>query len=209
MTNDPLTFSDVSDSFIPKAAHYVSRRYSRYGVTKDDIYQEIYVWLLAEGTARVRRWLASDPQQSMRIWRSLIDAGRTYAEREKAHRVGYEQADVFWYSPGIVEAAMPLVLDTTFDGQVNQKDDTGVKHRKAPNEGGDLIATIVDIRRAIKICPDWVGLTLVGSEPGGAGWDDAVRTVVAVLGSEAPTVGRRRVMSNAAAAHLTHAQEAE
>lgn len=207
MTVECLTFSDIGDSFVPKAANYVSRRYGRYGVTKDDLYQEMFVWLVDEGATRVRRWLANDPQQTMRIWRSLIDAGRSYAEKEKAHRVGYDQSDVFWYSPATIEAALPLVLDTTFDGQVNQRDETGVKQKKAPNEGGDLIASIVDIRRAIKLCPDWVGLTFLNGEPGVPGWDDAVASVIAVLGGEKPTIGRRRVMSNAASQYATREQE--
>ena len=209
MTTDALTFSDIGDSFVPRAANLVARRYGRYGVTREDAAQEMWVWLLGKGTASVRRWLANDPQQTTRIWRSLVDAGETYARAEKAARVGYDPADEFFYDKKLIEAGLILALDTTFDGMVNPGNDSGVRNRKVASEGGNLLAIVGDIRRAIKVCPDWVGFTLLQSEPGGLGWDDAIAALIAVLGGERPTIGRRRVVSNAAAQHMTHAQEAD
>lgn len=209
MTDAPLTFTDVSDGLVPKAARYVSGRYRAYGVTADDVLQEMMCWLYGNGATNVRRWLAKSPQQSTRIYRSIVDVGRSYTEREKAARVGYEPDDIFYYTQATVEGLMPLVLDETYDGSSGLADNpTGKKHKKAPGDGDELLAAIMDIRRAIKACRPWVRDVFQNGEPGVIHWDDAVLAVINHLGGEAPCVGRRRVQSNAAAQFETRQQEA-
>lgn len=203
MTDEPLTFSDVIDTLVPRAAWKVGRQYDRWGFGVEDASQEMLLWAYGEGTTRIRRWLAKEPQQIARLHWALIDVGRSVGEREKAARCGYDTSDVAWYSPSLVEGLMPLVLDETYDGIDGAGEADGKRQKRMPNEGGNLLAYVVDIRRAISRCKDWVGETLIGSAPGAAGWDEAIQEVLALLGGESPYVGTRRVISNAHAQYLT------
>ena len=202
--SEPVTFADVWDSFVPAQARTIARWYGAYGVTYDDAYQEMIEFLLGTGGKTVRRCLAAEPQKVFQIERALLDKGRRYAEKEKAARVGYKPDDVLWYTASLIEGAMPLVMDETFDGVVTAETPDGQPASQNPG----LVTMIVDIRRAISRCPAWVSDVFRDGQPGVAGWDEAVNTVLNMLGGESPGVGKRKVMSNAAAQSLTSHQEA-
>jgi hypothetical protein len=208
---EPYTFDEIAVSFVQKAAGYASRRYKHWGVDRDDFAQEIACWLYGPGKAKVERWLVSDPQQSTRIYRSMLDVVIKYGEREKAERVGYHSDDVTWYTAAMVEAVLPLVLDSTYDSQSSTDvGGNGGKHKKlAPGEGANLLTSVMDVRRALKHCPTWVQEVLEDYSSGHPAWEDAIELVVHQLGgSLLPQIGRRRVMNNATAQHVTHQQEA-
>ena len=200
----PYTWTEVEKAFTVKAARNVTRRYAPYGVTFDDAQQEILVWLYGKGKAKVERWLANEPQQTTRIFRSMIDAAAQYGEREKATRCGYDVEDVEWYTPRMIEGLMPLALDPTFDGTPAKQGDG---HRTSGggliSQGNEALVAVLDIRRALKACPSWVTEMFQLHEPGAAGWDDAVYAVINRLGGDLGRVGRRRVLSNAHAQHIT------
>lgn len=210
MSTQHYSFEDVATRFVRKAANYTAHRYRLYNVEAEDVQQELFVWLFGEGRSRVERWLANDPQQTTRIYRSLLDRALGYAEKEKAIKCGYEVDDITWYTPSMVEALLPLAMDSTYSGlqgKVGEAETSGRRSGKAPNEGGDLLAGVMDIRRAVDSCPDWVGDTFLHHEPGAVGWDEAVQTVINYLGGERPYLGRRRPMSNAQAQAITREQE--
>jgi hypothetical protein len=211
MKREPYTFDEIALSFTRKAASYASRRYGRWGVDREDFAQEIACWLYGSGKAKVERWLANEPQQSTRIYRSMLDVAIKYGESEKAERVGYHSDDVMWWTSAMVEAVMPLVLDSTYDFQASDGvGSDGGKHKKlAPGEGANLLTSVLDVRRALKFCPAWVMEVLEDYSSGHPAWEDAIELVVHQLGgSLLPQIGRRRVMNNATAQHVTHAQEA-
>lgn len=201
MTQKHYTFDEIATSFVIKAGRYTVRRYGYYGVTYADASQEVLEWLYGSGEPKVRRWLAASPQQTTRIYRSMLDRSLGYAERVKAARCGYEVDDVTWYTPSMVEALMPLVFDDTFTGKAPQDGDT-TKSGKPENEKGDLLVLVIDIRRAIELAPEWVG-NILRHDNADERYDDAIRTVVNVLGGERPYVGRRRPVSNAQALAMT------
>ena len=207
----PYSFDEISVSFVSKAATYASRRYRRWGVEREDFAQEIFVWLYTPAnTARVNQWLDREPQRLTRIYRSLLDVAIRYGEKEKAAHCGYAPDDILWWTPAMVEATLPLALDATFDGITSAapEDNDGGKHKKAPDEGGNLLASVVDVRQALALSPRWVREVL-DHDDGYPGWDDAVLHLINQLGgSRLPVVGRRRVITNATAQHRTHAQEA-
>ena len=207
MTVTVYTFPDIATRFVRKAATYTHRRYRHYGVEADDVTQELYVWLYGPGEVKVRRWLAADPQQTTRIYRSLLDKALAYAEREKASRVGYETDDVHWYSPTLVEGLIPLALDSTFDGKPPLEGESSGRRTASASEGGDYLAMVADVRRALDRCGEWVRLTFLNCEPGAGGWDEAVRVVVNFLGGESPYRERRRAVSNDRALAITRGQE--
>lgn len=204
MSDETYTFEDISERFVHKAAGYVAWRYRAYGVEVTDLRQEMYAWLYGEGASRVRKWLRSSPQQTTRIYRSLVDAGVSYGEAEKAEKVGYDSDDVMWYSPTLVEGLMPLVLDETFDGDMPVEGaESGRKSKQVPHEAGNGLAMVLDIRRALDKLPDWVETCLRHEERGLGRWDDAVLAVVNFLGGSKPTIGKRKVLTNVAAKALT------
>jgi hypothetical protein len=179
------TFDEVSVAFVRKSSGYIANRYRHWSIDSDDIASEIHVWLYGKGTEKVQRWLANEPQQTTRIYRSMLDKGLEFAEKEKASKVGYHVDDVHWYTPSAIEGLMPLVLDPTY---VQEK---GVI--------GDLITMVLDIRRVMT--PDDVEW-FTDNDPD----DEHVRVLVDRLGGARPYVGRRRVISNAPATAITSEQ---
>lgn len=180
------TFEDVVQYFVPKMARVCERRYRLYGLPYEDFKQEMYVYLYDKGQAKVRRWLASSPQQNFRIYRSLLDQGLAYGEREKAERVGYHVDDVFWYTPNMISAIMPLVLDDTFT------EDSG--------KIGELVVSVIDVRRVLTDDERDFFLEHNDAHPM---WEDTVQRLIGRLGGDRPYVGRRRVMTNAHSQAIT------
>jgi hypothetical protein len=197
------TLEDISTVFVQKAAGYAAYRYRHYGVTREDASQEALLWLYARED-KVNRWLAKSPQQTTRIYMDMLSAVLRYAEREKAAKAGYDSQDVMWYTVPLVEGLLPLALDDTYTGQSSSDDESGKRKPRQPNEGGDGLALVMDIRRALK------GMKLTeffyhhdSSHPL---WDAKLEQLVDYLGGNSPFVGRRRPMSNAQAQFLTSTQ---
>ena len=187
------TFEDMP-GFVAKAARLVTHRYRSY-VEEEDVSQEIYAWLYGPGQIKVARWLESDPQQTTRIYLSMLDVARLYAEREKAVKAGYRAEDVWWYTPASLEALMPLALDSAFTQQNGHV--------------GELLTMVVDIRKAIEEAGLWGyfhGATHNGDEEDQAQFYANLLLVLERLGGERPAVGRRRAMSNAKAQAITSEQ---
>lgn len=181
-----LTFEFVSTAWVAKASNYISYRYRSHGVESDDVSQEIYAWLYGTGLAKVERWLAREPQQRTRIYRSFLDVGMKYAEKEKAVKAGYRVDDVWWYTPSVIEGLMPLVLDPTYT-QENQAI-------------GEMITMVVDIRRVLRVDDsEW----FTENDSTHVDYDERIRTLVDRLGGAKTYVGRRKVITNAAANAMT------
>lgn len=182
------TWDDLERAFIPKAANWAANRYRHYGVTYADVTGELYVWLYGKGKQRVERWLGNEPQQTTRIYTSLLDVAKGYAEAEKAAYLGYAIEDVTWYTPAIVEALLPYAKNPNWTGEAEQAE---VKSRnpKPLHERGDFLAMVMDVRRALSTC---------GSD---------VNAIVDYLGERRPnSIGSRKAMSNAQARAITEAQ---
>lgn len=207
-TGDVYLYEDVETTFLQQAARYVHARYRKYGVTLDDCTQEIWCWLSSKkGQTNVKRWLANDPQQTTRIRRSMTDVAIAMAEKEKAAVAGYDTEDVQWYSPSMVKALLPLALDVTYDGQVgpdweNPTGKTPGRSKANPAHGNEILASVVDIRRALSSLDVWV-TAAVARGPDYAMYDSAVEAVVGWLGGPSPYVGSRKAMTNSAAQAIT------
>lgn len=182
------TWDDLG-GFVSKAASYVGYRYRNYGVEASDVQQELWLWLYNEDNRkRVIKWLGNEPQQqTTRIYRSLLDAGLSYAEGEKARVAGYKPDDVWWYTPASVEGLLPLVLDRTFtqdNGRI-----------------GEQITAVIDVRIALDDT-DLFDYFLTHDEEH-EDWRVNLQHVVDQLGGERPAIGRRKVLSNAQAQAIT------
>lgn len=178
------TFEDIAASFPAKASRYIAERYRSFGVERDDVQQECFVWLYGDGKRRVERWLESAPQQTTRIYLSILEEARLYAEREKAYRAGYSYVDVWWYTPNMIESLIPLVLDDTYT--------------RPSGEVDDLLSSVLDVRR---VMDDEMYSFFIKYENDHPLWLEKVHEVINLLGGERPR--RRHVMSNAQSQAIT------
>jgi hypothetical protein len=201
-----VTFEDVTERFVSAAARRVASQYGRYLVTYEDCSQEIYLWLYsAAGKKYVTQRLQKEPQQTTRVKYKLQAVAKAYAEKMKAEKIGYDPDDIHWYSATQIVALMPLVLDDTFDGSgqpdydIDRVTDNGPRAKKNPAEMGDLLAMVVDIRKAISELPLEAEVRLREGAPSEPAYDAVIDYLLHLLGGPREFVGRRRPMSNAAA----------
>jgi hypothetical protein len=177
------TYEEIVKVYSQKVARYVVRRYHTYGVELDDVQQEIELWLFLN-EEKVRRWLDNEPQQTTRIYRSMLDAATKYAEREKAQKVGYSVVDVYWYTHNNITNLMPHVLNPDFTEENGRI--------------GELITMVLDVRRVLT--PDLIEW-FHHHDSEDRLWRSQVGEVIARLNDQKPA--RRRVLSNAHAQHIT------
>lgn len=181
-------WDDIERSFVRKAARSTFRRYAQYGVALEDITQEINAWLWGDGKSKVEKWLGLEPQRTTRIFRSMLDVAKSYAEHEKSLAIGYEEDDVYWYTPGVVEILLPYATKTDWNGEPEQSETSG-RSGKPLHERGDFLAMVMDVRRALH-----------------AGYSPSdVHGITDFLGGQRPTIGARKAISNAQAQALTEA----
>lgn len=200
------TFEDVAKAFTTKAAGYIARRYRNYSVDFDDALQECSLWLYTH-EKKVRNWLSKSPQQTTRIYMEILQAGLRYAEQEKAAVAGYDVEDVMWYTPTLVEGLLPLALDETYVGASEDGDDSRKRKPRQPDQGGDGLALVMDIRRAIK--SEKLTEFFYHHDSTHPLWEMHIQRLVDRLGGNSPYVGRRKPLANSQAIAITHSQESE
>jgi DNA-directed RNA polymerase specialized sigma24 family protein len=76
-----------------------------------------------------------------------------YARKEKAVRTGYKPGDEAFYDTVIIAQLLPHVIASIIDNTVleqaqNLINDGQPKKQSAPAEGGNLLATLIDIKKA-------------------------------------------------------------
>lgn len=195
-TSQQYTFDSVREKLVEKAARQIHRRYKNDGTDYDEARSIIYVWMYTPSNRqKIERWLANEPQQTSRIYWSMYGVAQRSAERTRAELRGYSPDDIHWYTAEQVQALLPLALNENYDGQQQQdrdrEEDLNKKVSRSQvnhKEGGDVLAMVMDVRRAI---------AAVGST-------DPARLVDWLGGGRNP-VGSRRVISNASAQARTGA----
>lgn len=113
-------------------------------VEVDDIRQSLFQWFV-EHPNKLTEWEAIGPRDAKNlIYRSLRNQALDYCQRWKAKSVGYQVDDLFYYESDIVEALLPSVLRGELT--ITHKLDLGRTGRPtAPNEGGNLMAMMIEI----------------------------------------------------------------
>ena len=134
----------------------IVRRFRGY-VDKEDVKQECYSWYLS----RVSHLdsLLNEENTVQRIinekriaWQMKRSAER-YARKEKAVRTGYKPGDEAFYDTVVIAQLLPHVIASVVDNTVleqaqNLINDGQPKKQSAPAEGGNLLATLIDIKKA-------------------------------------------------------------
>ena len=110
----------------------------------EDIKQSLYQWFV-EHPNKLDTWEAiGDKDAKNLIYRSLRNQALDYCQHWKAKSGGYETSDLFYYEADMVEALLSPVLRGEWG--VTAKLDLGRPGTpSAPNEGGNLMAMMIEI----------------------------------------------------------------
>lgn len=142
-----VDYVEEYSDLVKSVANIKAREYPM--VPRQDIVQELWLWF-AEHPNKIKEWYALENQKdSTKLFaRALHNAASKYCQYEKARTSGYEVTDVFFYKREIVEELLASVLSDEWIIPSNDKDLNGDRAKKAPNEGGDLLALQADISKA-------------------------------------------------------------
>ncbi len=183
-----------------------------------DLVQEVYAWWLGAGAPAVEAYIGPNSEYDPQYGRNKLAVAverlaRNMCEREKAAAVGYNPEDTYRYSPNEVKRLLPMALDSTALTVPNNSFDSP-RARHDPAENGNLLASVVDVRRALGRLSEFDRLflqTFAESDTGHVAdlfdmeepsvlqrHSRLVARLVRVLGGQQPVYRRKRV-SNAAA----------
>ena len=152
MTNLHPSFYDI----VPSVAQTIYRRYRQW-VEREDVIQECYAWAMARANHYAE--LLSEENALQRTinekriaWQMRRHAER-YARKEKAKKSGYLIADESFYDTVLLGQLLPHVIASVVDGTVleqaqNLINDGQPRKPSAPAEGGNLLAILIDIKKA-------------------------------------------------------------
>lgn len=154
-----LTVTEL-DQTIYELAHSVAntiyRRYKAY-VERDDIKQEILTWSLSRNVYLALELSEVDTDKrkhnEQRIAWQMRRVAERYARKEKASKSGYQINDEAYYESATVGQLLPFVIASVLDGTVLEQaqqmvQDGQPKGRSSPAEGGNLLAILIDIKKA-------------------------------------------------------------
>jgi RNA polymerase sigma factor (sigma-70 family) len=149
----------ILNDIVPSVVSLVHRRYRKY-VDRADLTQEAYAWLmtrvvyfnglLEEENEAVR--LANQRRIGWQMKRAI----ERYARKEKATRSGYQTNDESFYDVITIAQLLPYVIasvvnDTAIEQAQNLVNDGTPRKPSAPAEGGNLLATLIDIKKAYEL----------------------------------------------------------
>jgi hypothetical protein len=146
----------------------VRRRFGT-AVDLDDLRQEAAVWWYGPGQRYLDSYLTED-EHYVRLRRSIWRWCARYAEQQRAAFRGYSAADQAHYAPAQIAALLPVALDPDGlpDGGGTHE---GPKVKGNLAEGGDVLAMLFDVRRAIHALTFEDQTFLVLTEDLATNWD--------------------------------------
>ena len=141
---------------VPSVAGTIYRRYKNY-VERDDIKQECMAWAITR-TAYITEQM-NEPNEErrkhneQRIAYQMRRVAERYARKEKALKSGYQTIDEAYYESPTIGQLLPYVIASVIDGTVLEQvqqmvQDGQPKGKSSPAEGGNLLAMLIDIKRA-------------------------------------------------------------
>lgn len=140
---------------VPAMANSIVRRFKSY-VELDDVKQECLAWATSRA-AYINEQLREDhperKQNEQRVAWQMRRVAERYARKEKAAKGGYHISDEAYYESATVAQLLPFVIASIIDGTVLEQAqemirDGQPKGSSSPAEGGNLLATLFDIKNA-------------------------------------------------------------
>ena len=144
------------NDLVPSVVTVVHRRYRKY-VDRADLTPEAYAWVMTRVT--YFNGLLEDENDAVRLINQkriafqMRRAIERYARKEKAARSGYQTNDESFYDTVTIAQLLPYVIasvvnDTAIEQAQNLINDGTPRKPAAPAEGGNLLATLIDIKRS-------------------------------------------------------------
>jgi DNA-directed RNA polymerase specialized sigma24 family protein len=123
----------------------VASEYKRkFDLDYEDIKQVLYQWFV-EHPNKLDTWEAIGEKDAKNlIYRSLRNQALDYCQHWKAKSGGYETSDLFFYEADMVEALLSPVLRSEW-GQTHKLNLGRPGRPSAPNEGGNMMAMMIEI----------------------------------------------------------------
>ena len=147
------------NDLVPSVVNTIHRRYRAY-TERPDLLQEAWAFVLSRAeqfnelldieNEVQRKW--NEKRIAWQIRRSL----ERYARKEKAAKSGYQINDEAYYDTVTIAQLLPFViksviLDTALEQSQVLVNDGTPKKPSAPAEGGNLLAMLVDIKKAYEM----------------------------------------------------------
>ena len=142
-------FTPADYAAVSSAARQLASRYRQH-VSFEDVQQECYLWLWSNyDRAEAWREQYEEKHAERTLVKALRNAGDRFCRQEKAEHEGYVPEDEFFYSIPMVRDLLMLSFDPDWmiPGSV-QLD--AVRSGTPANEGGNLIAMVADVGRALQ-----------------------------------------------------------
>jgi RNA polymerase sigma factor (sigma-70 family) len=141
---------------VPSVSYVISRKFKGW-VDQDDIKQECYLWAIGRGEQFNE--LLNEPnfykreQNEKRIAFQMKRMAERFARKQKANKAGYKTSDEVFYDTTLIAQLIPPVISSVVDGTVLEQaqemiNDGQPRKQAAPAEGGNLLAILIDMKRA-------------------------------------------------------------
>ena len=146
----------ILDDLVPSVVTTIHRRFRTY-TERGDLLQEAWAFVLSR--AENFNELLSDENEVQRKWNEKRVAWQIrrclerYARKEKASKSGYHLNDEAYYDTVTISQLLPFVIksvisDTALEQSQILVNDGTPRKPSAPAEGGNLLAMLVDIKKA-------------------------------------------------------------
>ncbi len=130
------------DYVVDAVALEYSRKFEMVEVA--DLRQSLYQWFM-EHPNKLDEWEAKGEKDAKNlIYRSLRNQALDYCQKWKAKSVGYDIADLYYYTSEVIEALLPAVLRSEYN-TAHKLNIGRVGRPSAPAEGGNLVAMMIEI----------------------------------------------------------------
>ena len=151
--------SDFHPSVYDLASSVSYTIYKRYKahVEREDLLQECYSWATSRTEWLNQQLSEENPEQRLHnesrvAWQMLRNIER-YARKEKASKSGYQTNDEVYYDTATFGMLLPFVITSIVDNTVLEQAqemirDGQPKGSSSPSEGGNLLASLLDIKQA-------------------------------------------------------------
>jgi RNA polymerase sigma factor (sigma-70 family) len=144
------------DDLVPSVVTTIHRRFRSY-TERSDLLQEAWAFVLSR--ADHFNTVLSDENEVQRKWNEKKVAWQIrrclerYARKEKASKSGYHLNDEAYYDTVTIAQLLPFVIksvisDTALEQSQILVNDGTPRKPSAPAEGGNLLAMLVDIKKA-------------------------------------------------------------
>jgi RNA polymerase sigma factor (sigma-70 family) len=146
----------ILDDLVPSVVTTIHRRFRAY-TERGDLLQEAWAFVLSR--ADHFNEVLSDENEVQRKWNEKKVAWQIrrclerYARKEKATKSGYQINDETYYDTVTIAQLLPFVIksvisDTALEQSQILVNDGTPRKPSAPAEGGNLLAMLVDIKKA-------------------------------------------------------------